>query len=144
MRPLFKIIRAIFKILLPYNYTYNSNNSYAQSVYPSFVSPSLLLQQSSLQQSSHLIYTLLQAIFQDVLVARATTKNQRYRLTICASAIEIGEHIKHQDRPVYFHLNIVCIRQKWPSFLPNNLQISSEISNKLTPIHRDYLASFGR
>ena len=40
--------------------------------------------------------------------------------------------------PVYYHINMMCIQQKWPAFNQKELVISEEVSSKLTPVHKDY------
>ena len=43
----------------------------------------------------------------------------------------------------YYHVNLPCIRRNWPHFSPADLIISPEMTLKLTPVHKDFLASFG-
>jgi len=43
----------------------------------------------------------------------------------------------------YYHVNLPCIRRNWPHFSQADLIISPEMSLKLTPVHREFLASFG-
>ena len=45
--------------------------------------------------------------------------------------------------PSYYHVNLQCIRRNWPLFSPRHLIISPEMSSKLTPVHKEFLASFG-
>lgn len=45
--------------------------------------------------------------------------------------------------PAYYHVNLLCIRRNWPAFNQCELTISTEVAQKLTKVHKDYLVSLG-
>ena len=45
--------------------------------------------------------------------------------------------------PAHYHVNLLCIRRNWPTFNQRELSISSEVSSKLTQVHKVFLTSLG-
>ena len=45
--------------------------------------------------------------------------------------------------PAYYHVNVLCIRRNWPAFNQCELTISTEVAQRLTNVHKDYLVSLG-
>ena len=44
---------------------------------------------------------------------------------------------------VYYHVNLLCIKKKWPTFSPHDLVVHLEVREKLGPQHASLLSMFG-
>ena len=58
-------------------------------------------------------------------------------------SFSVGGVQQSKFAPAYYHVNTLCIQRKWPSFCPDQVSISVEVSSRLTAAHRDYLFSHG-
>ena len=45
--------------------------------------------------------------------------------------------------PAYYHVNLLCIRRNWCTFQPADLVVKPQVAEKLTTVHKDFLASLG-
>lgn len=58
-------------------------------------------------------------------------------------SFSVGGVQQSKFAPAYYHVNTLCIQRKWPSFSPDQVSITLEVSPRLTTVHKGYLFSHG-